>query len=346
VSDVADVTLCKILRQGCFDGSTIVLTDNGPKPIRDIVAGDRVRSYDTTTNEWSSDLVLAAFSLPHSGVIVDITVDGDSLRITEQHPIWVVSGQGLASRPPVLDLSANEQGMTEDGRWVAAVDLRVGDIVLAADGRELTVDSVSLSMREQTVYNLTIESARTFAVGSQAILVHNGPACTPEQFAWIKANWEKVLKFTWEQGADGKKYIVYKTGARSQSLINAVRALMNGGEITYDIPGRGLVTIKYNKGFADFTPYMYNHPKARVNLETMGKKPDWDIDEAWKESGLDRAALKAEWRWHHTENLGELILVPKDVHEAAKHTGGAAIFAEVLRRWADLTALNPDLFSL
>jgi hypothetical protein len=29
--------------------------------------------------------------------------------------------------------------------------------------------------------------------------------------------------------------------------------------------------------------------------------------------------------WHHTEQNGKLQLVPKDIHNVVKHTGGAAV---------------------
>jgi hypothetical protein len=71
------------------------------------------------------------------------------------------------------------------------------------------------------------------------------------------------------------------------------------------------------------------------------KYSDTDIANAWKESGLDEATLKSDWVWHHTEELGTMILVRKDVHTACSHTGGAAIFRAMLRFLAQDPAQFP-----
>ncbi|WP_373316965.1 HNH endonuclease [Chitinolyticbacter albus] len=32
-----------------------------------------------------------------------------------------------------------------------------------------------------------------------------------------------------------------------------------------------------------------------------------------------------EYTWHHSQHDGKLQLIPKDIHDAVKHTGGAAV---------------------
>jgi filamentous hemagglutinin len=38
--------------------------------------------------------------------------------------------------------------------------------------------------------------------------------------------------------------------------------------------------------------------------------------------------------WHHVEDGETLILIPKDLHNAVRHTGGAAVIKERLREGA------------
>jgi hypothetical protein len=346
VSNVADTAVCRVFRQGCFDGETPVLTESGSRLIRDIGPGTRVWAYDTAENRWFLDEVVAAHAIPWMGTMVRLDLGTGSVLATDQHPVWVVTGADLGARPAVADLPADEQGLTEDGRWVAAIHVRAGDTLLLADGSTAVVAAVSTDYREQTVYTLTVANAHTFAVGDMGLLVHNGPACTEAQFNAIRDSWQHFMKCEYLRRTDGTVEILYKTGATNKSLINAVRAFNNGGQLTFDVPGRGPTTITFTGGFADFRPFMYGHPQSRHTLKTMGIDSTWDIDEAWKASGLDRKTLEKDWVWHHTEKLGELILVDRAVHTQVKHTGGAAIFHTMLQRWADLAQLRPDLFSL
>ncbi|MGF3025694.1 DUF4781 domain-containing protein [Methylobacterium aquaticum] len=50
------------------------------------------------------------------------------------------------------------------------------------------------------------------------------------------------------------------------------------------------------------------------------------IDQIRASIGRDADASPKGWTWHHTENPGELILVPRGIHEAYQHTGGEALW--------------------
>mgnify|MGYP002624665295 CR=1 FL=1 len=86
--------------------------------------------------------------------LVDIEIDGAILTATDNHPFWVVNV----------------------GAWIDARDLQVGDIVLADDGQQLTIDNVKpYSLADQVVHNLTVDDLHTYYVvaGSESVLVHN-----------------------------------------------------------------------------------------------------------------------------------------------------------------------------
>jgi hypothetical protein len=59
------------------------------------------------------------------------------------------------------------------GRWVNAIDLRVGDILFTRDGRRVPVTNVSVRHVKMKVYNLQVEGLHNYTVGHTGILVHN-----------------------------------------------------------------------------------------------------------------------------------------------------------------------------
>jgi hypothetical protein len=78
------------------------------------------------------------------------------------------------------------------------------------------------------------------------------------------------------------------------------------------------VRFKEN-GFPDFTPYA----KAQVNIKGLTGNYARDAAMANKAVGLKRTPNG--YVWHHVENAKTMQLIPKEIHNAARHTGGAAI---------------------
>ena len=116
-------------------------------------------------------------------------VDGDGneqvIETTDVHPFWVVTDE------PDLDRAAREfadgmhhenLGVTDNGYWVEAKDLRVGDVFLGANGEFSTL--INIVRVEQAggiaVFNFKVEGnhnyfilAKEFEYGQSCILVHN-----------------------------------------------------------------------------------------------------------------------------------------------------------------------------
>jgi len=59
------------------------------------------------------------------------------------------------------------------GRWVAASDLRVGDMLLLVDGCQSPIEQIQVLNAEDVVYNFAVEPFHTYAVGHARVLVHN-----------------------------------------------------------------------------------------------------------------------------------------------------------------------------
>ncbi|PSL23628.1 fibronectin type III domain protein [Dyadobacter jiangsuensis] len=81
-------------------------------------------------------------------------------------------------------------------------------------------------------------------------------------------------------------------------------------------------------GFARFEPYtvMVNGREAKVTIQTSGSR-DVDFAEADRLMGIDKIYRgENELTWHHVEDSKTMILVPFDIHDQVKHTGGIAVY--------------------
>lgn len=78
--------------------------------------------------------------------------------------------------------------------------------------------------------------------------------------------------------------------------------------------------MKFNEqGFPDFSP----HAKAQVDIK--GLTGNYAKDAAMANKAVGLKSTPSGHVWHHVENAKTMQLVSKDIHNAARHTGGAAI---------------------
>jgi hypothetical protein len=326
---------CKVLGGGgCFTAGTIVQTEAGPKPIEQVGEGDLVWAYNASSGQWEFDPVQAAYSKQYEGELVSITVGGDTVQMTADHPVYVIRGADLDSRPQAVDTADGEPGTTDGGRWISASDLRPGDLLRAESGGTAVIDAVSTTVEQTTVYSLTVENAHTFAVGADGLLVHNG--CTAEQFDEIQKLWQTWFPIKQIKNADGT--VTFKAG--DVTLRNAGTAFENGGSMTATLSSGEQVTVNFNSSglpFPDFTPFLYTGMDGKNTLTDLLYTGNRDLDKqaASRAAGFVRSDgswfVPDGYLWHHTEGLG-MQLVRTDVHTAIQHTGGFAIFKAGMRK--------------
>ncbi len=81
-------------------------------------------------------------------------------------------------------------------------------------------------------------------------------------------------------------------------------------------------------GYPDFGPYAKELPngKKAVKIEYTGSRAK-DFAAADAEAGFVRRP--EGYVWHHNEKIGVMELIPKDLHDAVKHTGGVAGYKHV-----------------
>jgi len=166
--------------------------------IEDIQVGDQVYSYNTLTGETELAKVTATFALRSRNLnyltIIDATGKEQVIESTDAHPFWVVTDNPDLSRAArsVVDengvwLYHKNIGPTENGYWVEAKDLKVGDVFLGANGELSTLTNIVRIEQEGgiAVFNFTVEGnhnyfilAKEYGYGQTCILVHNaGPNC-------------------------------------------------------------------------------------------------------------------------------------------------------------------------
>jgi hypothetical protein len=157
----------------CFPADTLIATEHGQKPIQDIRASERVWSFDLVAKEWKLRHVIEMYRHEHDGDMVAVSVAGEAIESTGHHPWWVVRGEALGRRPQPEHVPGNPVGFHGEGRWVDAIDLRVGDVLLLRSGAQAPISRLSVRHARQLVYNFHVQELGCYAVGSQGVLVHN-----------------------------------------------------------------------------------------------------------------------------------------------------------------------------
>jgi filamentous hemagglutinin len=72
-------------------------------------------------------------------------------------------------------------------------------------------------------------------------------------------------------------------------------------------------------GFPDFSPY------AQIEVKVPNLTGSYPNDSALANEQAGLLATPDGFVWHHVEDGETLQLIPQDIHDAVRHTGGAAI---------------------
>ena len=89
-----------------------------------------------------------------------------------------------------------------------------------------------------------------------------------------------------------------------------------------------------DRGFPIFNQHLHEHPTkgfGDIELDHPTGKSWKDIRQADNQFGIDAKYRKDNnLVWHHHEDTGRMQLIPKDLHNAVRHTGGYAIWSKPL----------------
>ena len=195
----------------CFPADTLVSTAEGLLPIQSIQADDRVWAFDHVADEWKLCRVIETFTHEHVGNLIAATVGGEMIESTSHHPWWVVQGEGLTIRPRPEHVPDNPDGYDDTGRWVDAIDLRVGDVLLLRSGEQVPITALIVRHARLPVYNFHVEELHCYAVGSVQILVHNNSELIKR---WTDEQ-QRVYRVAEEMKKKGKPAMEIQTYTRS-----------------------------------------------------------------------------------------------------------------------------------
>ena len=161
-------------KSGCFVAGTIILAEAGQIPIEEIEVGENVWSYHQESKTWEFREVLETYTFVYEGDVITFQVGEEEIVATGNHPIWVIAGEGLGTRPRVgSEIGTDEHGFTEAGRWVEARHLKLGDQLNLKGGQSESVVTLHNKEREVQVFNFQVEGNHNYTVSSLGILVHN-----------------------------------------------------------------------------------------------------------------------------------------------------------------------------
>ena len=149
----------------CFTARTPIRTDKGLVPIEQIKVGDEVLSYDEKTKQFEYKAVAQTFTAVKENII-KIKIRGEKLlTTTTEHPFYVKKAHkardGLNSESD------------EEGEWLTAAELKVGQKVLRPDGKWTRITRLVRETTPTLVYNLEVEGNHNYFVGEIGVLSHN-----------------------------------------------------------------------------------------------------------------------------------------------------------------------------
>ncbi len=139
---------------------------------------------------------------------------------------------------------------------------------------------------------------------------------------------DSVIEYAWDRIA-GKAFDVALDRAKAGSA--AIAGFLSTSKVR-KVNGRNPINSKdwagkvhpsgvrfTDEGFPDFFPW------AEAKVEITGLTGKYGVDEAMAlaAAGLDETPV--DMVWHHVEDGVTMILIPKSIHDAARHTGGAAV---------------------
>ncbi|WP_339098536.1 polymorphic toxin-type HINT domain-containing protein [Candidatus Enterococcus palustris] len=168
----------------CFVSGTLVLSEQGHKPIESIQIGDKVFAKHENSNIQSYEKVVQLF-VSETSKLVRIMVGNEIIETTEEHPFYLLN-----------------KG------WVKAKELMCNDNLIDSLGNTLPITDIqSICLNKPIkVYNFEVENAHTYFVSNLSILVHN--ICDDALNKWHKGTFSdakaSLIKHFEKHGAEVK----------------------------------------------------------------------------------------------------------------------------------------------
>lgn len=177
--------------------------------------------------------------------------------------------------------------------WKLASILDESDDVMGCDGLYYPVQEVHGITGEEETYSLCVEDCHSYIVGNTGFIVHNRCKINERYAGTTVMCSDPVLAGRYPDGVPFTP-----------------------------------------QGYPDFSGYA----KESITFEPVGSSEGMcltgnhakDIRMANKIMGYERTPVG--YTWHHSEDMRTLQLVPTDLHRGIRHSGGASLIREMLKR--------------
>lgn len=153
-------TSCTAGDGNCFVAGTMVVTEDGPRPIESIVAGTQVLSRDAEGDAVDWKPVVRTF-VHQTDRLVELTV-------------------GDPGSPEIIDVTPTHRVYTKGRGWVEVAELVPGsDVLVDSRGGDVIVRALASIAADTTVYNFQVADFHTYYVGQYSFWAHNACAFHP-----------------------------------------------------------------------------------------------------------------------------------------------------------------------
>lgn len=185
----------------CFTPDTLIVTEEGEKPIADIMPGEKVLTSD---NQFA--MVLKQVIHQYTGQMYEITLKGhtESVCVTEEHPILSVLANGESLGTILHQVKAGLKKVD----YHDVKELNVGDFTAFPNGTFTQIASINTVQYLGKVYDFEIEDPHDYTVAHLGV-AHNGGGKRNGSFAIYVEPWhadiEDFLKLKLNTGSEEER---------------------------------------------------------------------------------------------------------------------------------------------
>lgn len=287
----------------CFTGETLVYTSKGLIPISTVAVGDYVYAINIESGEKELSIVDEVL-LNKTGELIEIYFGNQSFRCTPYHPI-----------------------LTNNG-WKYALEITNSDYIVSYSNEYFLVDSTDVIFlsEEENVYNLNVRGAHTYCITDKKIVAHN--VCINNEYAGKTYKYESIKQQYLDTGDE--KYL---------KLYNTLLDKYPNGVPFSELDAFG-------NTFPDFSEYVlweYKFPPVNAgNIKAgtclIGDSSAGSADfKLFRQKMLENGYTKSQisdilsrYTIHHAPDCQTLQLIPRDLHQAVRHKGGASLIRQII----------------
>ena len=226
---------CKFLG-ACFPAGTPIAVKDGFKNIEDIQVGDEVWAWDEASGEVALKRISSTLQR-QVHALVELTIDGEVIYATPEHPFFV---DGNWKEAGLLEVNDQVQLFSSKNATVEFVQIKGAfsnaDLLQVNDRYEVLDIGSTESVKNTTVYNLEVDGFATYFVGWIKSLVHNSTkgVCVKAGIDKFRRSMSERKKALLRDAADPKSGL----SDRARNFIKQHKGdkVPKGQEVSHEVP--------------------------------------------------------------------------------------------------------------